>query len=93
MSTGRPLDAADVSARLASQERRQKRQRVLSSLTERERQVVDLLVQGLHHGEIGRRLGISPRTIEVHKARIMAKLGTRSIAELVQVALPPRSEG
>ena len=76
-------------ARLATAATREKRQLRLSSLTEREREVVELLVQGLPHGEIGQRLGISPRTIEVHKARIMAKLGTRSIAELVQVTLSP----
>jgi len=61
----------------------------LSSLTDREREVVDLLLQGLHHAEIGRQLSISPRTIEVHKARIMSKLGARSIAELVQITMSP----
>jgi FixJ family two-component response regulator len=79
--------------RLASLQAMERKTRLLSSLTTRERQVVSLLVRGLHHAQIGDELGISPRTIEVHKARIMAKLGIRSVAELVQVALDPPPKG
>ena len=44
-----------------------------------------LLVQGLHNREVADRLGISPRTVEVHKARVMAKLGARNLVELIRV--------
>jgi RNA polymerase sigma factor (sigma-70 family) len=59
----------------------------LEVLTPREREVLELAARGLHAKEIGRELGISPRTVEVHKSRVMAKLGVRNVAELVRVAL------
>lgn len=63
-----------------------RRERLLAALSEREREVMALLTLGLHNREIGVRLGISPRTVEVHKARIMSKLGVRNLAELIRVA-------
>ncbi|MCC6212689.1 MAG: response regulator transcription factor [Burkholderiales bacterium] len=68
----------------------------LARLTGREREVLAAAAQGLHAKEIGRQLGISPRTVEVHKTRIMAKLGARNVAELVRLALaaePPPDAG
>jgi RNA polymerase sigma factor (sigma-70 family) len=59
----------------------------LAALTLREREVLQLAARGLHAKEIARDLGISPRTVEVHKARIMAKLGARNVAELVRLAV------
>jgi FixJ family two-component response regulator len=59
----------------------------LARLTAREREVLAAAAQGLHAKEIGRELGISARTVEVHKTRIMAKLGARNVAELVRLAL------
>jgi FixJ family two-component response regulator len=59
----------------------------LACLTAREREVLAAAAQGLHAKEIGRELGISARTVEVHKTRIMAKLGARNVAELVRLAL------
>jgi len=59
----------------------------LASLTEREREVLDHAARGLHGKEIALALGISPRTVEVHKSRIMAKLRVRNIAELVRFAV------
>ena len=47
--------------------------------------------QGLHAKEIAAELGISPRTVEVHKTRIMEKLGVRNVAELVRFALGARA--
>jgi RNA polymerase sigma factor (sigma-70 family) len=61
---------------------------MLESLSPREREVLALLVQGLHNREVGERLAISARTVEVHKARIMAKLGARNIADLIRLATP-----
>lgn len=59
----------------------------LASLTGREREVLEQAALGLHAKEIAARLDISPRTVEVHKTRIMAKLGVRNVAELVRFAL------
>jgi RNA polymerase sigma factor (sigma-70 family) len=59
----------------------------LGRLTAREREVLALAAQGLHAKEIAAALGISPRTVEVHKTRIMEKLGVRNVAELVRFAL------
>ena len=67
----------------------------LGSLTAREREVFDRAAQGLHSKEIASALGISPRTVEVHRTRIMEKLGVRNVAELVRFALaamPPGGE-
>lgn len=59
----------------------------LAVLTTREREVLDQAAKGLHAKEIARALGISPRTVEVHKARIMAKLDVRNVAELVRFSV------
>ena len=56
----------------------------LARLTAREREVLDRVAEGLHAKEIAAALGISPRTVEVHKARIMEKLDARNVAELVR---------
>lgn len=56
-----------------------------AGLSAREREVMELLVQGLHNRRIAERLGISPRTVEVHKARVMEKLGVRHLVELVRL--------
>lgn len=57
-----------------------------STLSARERQVMDLVVEGLDNGLIGERLGISARTVEVHKSRVMSKVGARNLAELIRIA-------
>lgn len=62
----------------------------LSTLTARERQVMELITKGCNNGEIASTLGISPRTVEVHKARVMEKLQVRSVAELVRIVLGTR---
>jgi RNA polymerase sigma factor (sigma-70 family) len=59
----------------------------LSRLTPRERQVMDLAAAGRHNREIGETLGISPRTVEVYKARLMEKLQARNLSELIRFAL------
>lgn len=56
-------------------------------LTEREREVLVLLARGLSSKEVGQALGISPRTAETHRANLMHKLGVKSVAVLVQVAM------
>ena len=59
----------------------------LARLTPRERQVMDLAAAGRHNREIGEALGISPRTVEVYKARLMEKLQARNLSELIRFAL------
>ena len=56
-------------------------------LTPREREILTQLVAGHQHREIAIKLGISPRTVEVHKARIMEKLECHSLAELIRIDL------
>ena len=59
----------------------------LGRLTPREHEVLEHAAQGLHAKEIARLLGISARTVEVHRSRIMEKLEVRNIAELVRFAV------
>lgn len=59
----------------------------LAKLTHREREVLELVGKGHHAKEIAASLGISARTVEVHKARLMAKLEARNVSELVRFAL------
>ncbi len=57
------------------------------TLTAREVEVLDQIAQGASNKEAGRLLGISPRTIEVHRAKIMEKLGARNTADLMRIVL------
>lgn len=54
-------------------------------LSEREREVMDLMIKGMHNRHIAKELGISPRTVEVHKARVMEKLGARNLVDFVRL--------
>jgi FixJ family two-component response regulator len=54
-------------------------------LTPREREVLQRISAGASNKEAGRQLGISPRTVEVHRARIMEKIGARNTADLVRI--------
>ena len=56
-------------------------------LTPREREALTQSAEGASNKEVGRRLGISPRTVEVHRARIMEKIGARNAADLVRIVL------
>jgi len=62
-------------------------QRRLELLTPREREVMEQLVVGRSNKAIGLELKISPRTVEIHRARVMEKLAIGSLAELVRLAL------
>jgi DNA-binding NarL/FixJ family response regulator len=57
------------------------------ALTSREREVIQLAAEGRSNGEIGRRLTISPRTVEIHRAHGMRKLGLATLSELIRYAL------
>ena len=58
----------------------------LQVLTPREREVLDGLAQGLPNKTIAYDLGISPRTVEIHRANLMNKLGVRSLSEALRLA-------
>jgi two-component system, LuxR family, response regulator FixJ len=62
----------------------------LDSLTARERQVLDLVLEGQLNKVIADKLGISIKTVELHRSRVMTKMHARSIAQLVQRALLAR---
>jgi RNA polymerase sigma factor (sigma-70 family) len=83
-------------ARDAAQARRHAQAEQLASrmqrLTQREREVMDQVVAGRHNREIAADLGISPRTVEVYKARLMDKLDVRRVADLVKLALEAQVE-
>jgi two-component system response regulator FixJ len=67
------MSAADASVQLAS-------------LTRRERDVVEGLIQGHPNKTIAFDLGISPRTVEIHRANLMRKLGAGSLSNVLQIA-------
>lgn len=78
--------ALDGRARAAAAQAR------LASLTPREGEVLAALVEGHSNKGIAARLGISPRTVEVHRAHLMDKLGVRSLPEAVRMFLAARGE-
>lgn len=73
-------------ARLASAPRPEVTASVLAPLTEREREVLALVAEGLSNAEIGLRLFMSPLTAKTHVSRILAKLGARDRVHLVVIA-------
>ncbi|MET0265829.1 MAG: response regulator [Duganella sp.] len=86
------IAAIDEALSLASSEhnaeqRRSEQATLLSELTPREREVMQLVVMGRHNRDIGPALGISVRTVEVHKARLMSKLGVDNVADLVRISM------
>jgi two-component system, LuxR family, response regulator FixJ len=60
---------------------------LVSSLTSREQGILRLLVEGCSHKVVAFKLGISPRTVEHHRANIMQKMGTRNLCNVVRIAL------
>jgi FixJ family two-component response regulator len=77
---------SDAQALGRAREREQMRER-LGRLTPRELEVFQRITDGLHNREIAVELGISPRTVEVHRARLMDKLNARRIADLFRLRL------
>jgi DNA-binding NarL/FixJ family response regulator len=70
--------------------RRAETERRLASLTPREREVLDLLISGKASKMIAYLLGTSSRTIDIHRARVMEKMGADSLPELVRMVLEHR---
>lgn len=76
--------------RHASLQMAQGAQALLQKLTPRERQVLDALVEGLPHKVAAHRLGISPRTVEIHRAHAMEKLGIKAVPDAVRLVAQAR---
>lgn len=76
----RPASQGDSAARTEAQAR-------LAELSPRERDVLQGLVAGKINKVIAHELSISPRTVEVYRANLMAKTGARSVSELMRIAL------
>lgn len=86
--TGRALDPADPhAAGIWSFEDLSSRRALKLELTAREREIAALLIDGLTSKQIGRRLEISPRTVDVYRARLMRKVGAATTPELVHKLL------
>lgn len=66
--------------------------KLLATLTTREHEVANLVVEGLSTASIAVKLSISPKTVEVHRGHIMKKTGVRSVAQLVRLCLRAKSD-
>jgi two-component system response regulator FixJ len=75
-----------LSRKEATQDRKKDAEVRLEALTPRERDVLQGLAQGLPNKTIAYDLGISPRTVEIHRANLMAKLEVRSLSEALRIA-------
>ena len=86
--SGRALDPTDPhAAGIWSFDDLSAKRQIKAELTPREREIAALLVDGLTSKLIGRRLGISPRTVDVYRARLMRKYGAATTPELVNKLL------
>jgi two-component system response regulator TtrR len=82
----------DAKARGGREEARQRAER-LATLTQRETEVLERIIQGKVNRLIAEEMAISIKTVEAHRARIMEKLAVDSVAELVQATLGARAPG
>jgi len=64
---------------------------LLDSLSPREAEVAELIIEGLKTAEIAERLDLSPRTVEMHRARLLRRLGARTSAEAVRIIQEARN--
>jgi RNA polymerase sigma factor (sigma-70 family) len=60
---------------------------LFASLTPREREVMDLVVEGMSNKAVANTLGLSAKTVEVHRAKVMEKMNARSVSDLVKMAM------
>ncbi len=79
--------AVEKALGLAKETPLRKTRGAVDGLTDRQREVLQLLAQGLQVKEIAAKLNVSPRTVEFHKYRIMELLGVRTVAELTRYAV------
>ena len=72
-------------AGLARQREREHIRECMAQLTTREREVLESVIRGFRNKQIAAALGISEKTVKVHRGRVMQKMGVRSVAELVHL--------
>jgi len=60
---------------------------LVASLTPREREVMDLVVAGMSNKAVANTLGLSAKTVEVHRAKVMEKMNARSVSDLVRMSM------
>lgn len=82
----------DLQARAERAKQEKLRGRV-ANLTPREREVMDLLLAGLTTKEVAQRLAISPKTAQIHRMRILAKLEVESVVQLVRLTMHTSTDG
>lgn len=87
----------DVRTRAALEQHASIRERI-ATLTPRERQVLTMMTQGKANKIMAHELGLSQRTVEIHRARVMEKSGAASLAQLVRMVMdvkpqPPQANG
>jgi RNA polymerase sigma factor (sigma-70 family) len=70
----------------AARRRREDARALLDTLSPREREVFDLVVEGLANKVVASRLGVAEKTVKVHRARAMKKVGATSLADLIFLA-------
>jgi FixJ family two-component response regulator len=78
--------ARDAETRQSLQEHGNTRARI-ASLTPREREVLELLTSGKANKSMAQDLGLSQRTVEIHRAHVMEKMGAKSVAQLVRMVM------
>lgn len=71
--------------RQATATARREARELIDSLSPREAEVGDLMLEGLRTADIAERLGLSPRTVEMHRTRLLRRLGARTSAEAVRI--------
>jgi two-component system response regulator FixJ len=81
-----------LSRKEATKDRKKDAEVRLHALTPRERDVLDGLAQGLPNKTIAYDLGISPRTVEIHRANLMTKLAVRSLSEALRIAFAAQGQ-
>jgi RNA polymerase sigma factor (sigma-70 family) len=86
LSSIRRALALDAEQRLRQESRAELAMR-LAQLTPREHEVMEMVTDGKSNKEIANALGVSAKTVEAHRARVMEKMGARSLAELVRMVL------
>jgi RNA polymerase sigma factor (sigma-70 family) len=75
----------EAERRFSAQHEQRELQELYETLSRREREVMQLVVTGNSNRKIAETLGISPKTVEVHRSRVMSKMRAESLAQLVQI--------